>query len=156
VKTTIPKLRQMVRRVISESMRDTVSQMQDIADIPRTASSRAAMDNLYKREREIQDQENRKYYSDLAAEENAAEKYFVSLTLPGKFNQHYAEWKSWLNSLDLSGAEFIEKQYHDSQKTKPFYFVFKIDKQKAIEIEEEGETLPETDYSSVRASVRKS
>lgn len=146
----------MVRRVISESMRDTVSQMQDIADIPRTASSRAAMDNLYKREREIQDQENRKYYSDLAAEENAAEKYFVSLTLPGKFNQHYAEWKSWLNSLDLSGAEFIEKQYHDSQKTKPFYFVFKIDKQKAIEIEEEGETLPETDYSSVRASVRKS
>lgn len=156
MKTTIPELRKTIRKVISESMRDTVSQIQDIADIPRAASGRGGMDNLYKREREIQGQENRKYYSDLAAEENTAEKYFVSLRLPSKFNQHYAEWKSWLDSLDLSGAEFIEKQYHDSQKTKPFYFVFKIDKQKAIEIEEEGETLPETDYSRVRASVRKS
>lgn len=156
MKITIPKLRRVIQKVISESMADTARQLQDIGDISRGPIGSSAMDNLSKREKEIKDQENKRYYEKLAAEEAAAEKYFVRLSLPSRFNQHYAEWKSWLDSLDLSGAEFIDKQYHDDErKQKPSYFLFKVGKQKALEIEAEGNTLPETDYSLVSATVHR-
>ena len=155
MKTTIPKLRRMIRKVITESMADTVRDLQGIMDIERGPVGNRAMDNLYKREQEAEEYRKRQHAEKYAQEAAAAEKYFVQLTLPSQHSQHYPEWKSWVDSLDLTGAEFRGKRYHDRNKEKPFYLYFKIDKQKALEIEAEGETLPETEYSSVKWSVRK-
>jgi len=155
MKTTIPKLRQIIRKVITESMSDTVRDLQDVMDVPRGPVGNRAMDKLYKREEEAGQMRRRQHAKKLAADEAAAEKFYVRLHLPSRFSQHYAEWKSWLDSLDLSGAEFIDKQYHNSRKEKPRYFHFKIDKQKALEIEAQGEALPETDYSLVSATARR-
>ena len=155
MKTTIPRLRRMIRKVITESMSDTVRDLQGVMDIDRGPVGNRAMANLYKREQEAEEYRKRQRAEKLAKEAAAAEKYFVQLTLPSQFSQHYPEWKSWVDSLDLAGAEFIQKDYHDRKKEKPHYLYFKIDKQKAIEIEAEGETLPETEYSSVKWSARK-
>ncbi len=155
MKTTIPKLRRMIRKVITESMADTVRDLQGIMDIERGPVGNRAMDNLYKREQEAEEYRKRQHAEKYAQEAAEAEKYFVQLTLPNQHSQHYPEWKSWVDSLDLTGAEFRGKRYHDRKKEKPFYLYFKIDKQKALEIEAEGETLPETEYSSVKWSVRK-
>jgi len=155
MKTTIPKLRRMIRKVITESMADTVRDLQGIMDIERGPVGNRAMNNLYKREQEAEEYRKRQHAEKYAQEAAAAEKYFVQLTLPNQHSQHYPEWKSWVDSLDLTGAEFRGKRYHDRKKEKPFYLYFKIDKQKALEIEAEGETLPETEYSSVKWSVSK-
>ena len=149
------KLRRTIRKVIRESMADTVRDLQGVMDIERGPVGNRAMANLYKREQEAEEYRKRQHAEKYAQEAAAAEKYFVQLKLPSEYSQHYPEWKSWVDSLDLTGAEFIDKQYHDRKKEKPFYLYFKIDKQKALEIEAEGETLPETEYSSVKWSARK-
>lgn len=135
-------------------MADTVRDLQGVMDIERGPVGNRAMANLYKREQEAEEYRKRQHAEKYAQEAAAAEKYFVQMTLPSQYSQHYPEWQSWVDSLDLAGAEFIRKSYHDRKKEKPHYLVFKIDKQKALEIEAEGETLPETEYSSVKWSAR--
>ena len=152
----------MIRKVITESMSDTVRDMQDIMDIPRGPVGNRAMQNLYKREQEAERLRRRQHAEKLAAEEDAAEKYYVRLELPHPVSPDYMEWKSWLESLNLSGAEFIRRDYWDNhRKQKPRYFHFKIDKQKALKIEAEGNKLP-THYANgvsqdtlVSATVRR-
>ena len=162
MKTTIPRLRRMIRKVITESMSDTVRDLQGVMDIDRGPVGNRAMDNLYKREREADQNRKRQYNEKLAAEEATADKYYVRLELPHTTSPDYLEWKSWLESLDLSGAEFIRRDYWDGRrKQKPQYFHFKIEKQKALEIEAEGNLLP-THYANgasqdtlVSATVRR-
>ena len=162
MRTTIPNLRRMIRKVINESMSDTVRDLQDVMDTPRGPVGNRSMSNYLKREREAEEYKRNQYYEKLAAEEATAEKNFVRLQLPHPVSPDYLEWKSWLESLYLSGAEFIRRDYWDNhRKQKPQYFHFKIDKQKALEIETEGNQLP-THYANgasqdtlVSATVRR-
>lgn len=162
MRITESKLRRIIRNVITESMPDTVRDLQDVMDTPRGPVGNRAMSNYLNREQEAEQNRKRQYAEKLAAEEAAAEKYFVRLELPHPISPDYLEWKSWLESLDLSGAEFIRRDYWDNhRKQKPQYFHFKIDKQEALEIEAEGNKLP-THYANgasqdtlVSATVRR-
>ena len=55
MKITESKLRRTIRKVIRESMADTVRDLQGVMDIERGPVGNRAMANLYKREQEAEE-----------------------------------------------------------------------------------------------------